>query len=39
MISLITPAYKGERFIEACVQLIEQQGSDSEYIIKDNCST
>jgi len=38
MISLITPAYNGERFIEACVQVVvEKQCSDVEYIIKDNC--
>jgi glycosyltransferase involved in cell wall biosynthesis len=39
MISVITPVYNGERFIEACIQVvIDQQCSDVEHIIMDGGS-
>jgi glycosyltransferase involved in cell wall biosynthesis len=40
MISIITPVYNGERFIEKCLQnVINQQCADLEHIIVDGCST
>ena len=39
MISVITPVYNGERFIEACIQVvIDQQCPDVEHIIVDGGS-
>ncbi|NJN88052.1 MAG: glycosyltransferase [Leptolyngbyaceae cyanobacterium SL_7_1] len=39
MISVITPVYNGERFIEACIRsVIGQDCSDIEHIIVDGCS-
>lgn len=40
MISVITPVYNGERFIESCIQVvIDQQCPDVEHIIVDGGST
>ncbi|NJR59648.1 MAG: glycosyltransferase [Cyanobacteria bacterium CRU_2_1] len=40
MISVITPVYNGERFIEACIKIvIEQNCPDVEHIIVDGGST
>jgi glycosyltransferase involved in cell wall biosynthesis len=40
MISIITPVYNGERFIEACIKVvIEQNCPDVEHIIVDGGST
>lgn len=40
MISIITPVYNGERFIEFCIKnVIEQNCTDVEHIIIDGCST
>jgi len=40
MISIITPVYNGERFIEFCIRnIIEQNCIDVEHIIVDGCST
>jgi glycosyltransferase involved in cell wall biosynthesis len=40
MISIITPVYKGERFIESCIKtVIEQNCSNVEHIIMDGGST
>lgn len=40
MISIITPVYNGERFIEACIKVvIEQNCTDLEHIIVDGGST
>jgi glycosyltransferase involved in cell wall biosynthesis len=39
MISIITPVYNGERFIEFCIKsVIEQNCTDVEHIIVDGCS-
>jgi glycosyltransferase involved in cell wall biosynthesis len=40
MLSIITPVYNGDRFIESCIQvIIDQQCSDLEHIIVDGGST
>jgi glycosyltransferase involved in cell wall biosynthesis len=40
MISVITPVYNGEKFIEFCIKnVIEQNCIDVEHIIIDGCST
>jgi len=40
MISIITPVYNGERFIESCIKnVIDQKCSDIEHIIVDGGST
>lgn len=40
MISIITPVYNGERFIDFCItNVIEQNCIDVEHIIVDGCST
>ncbi|MBF2000865.1 MAG: glycosyltransferase [Synechococcales cyanobacterium M58_A2018_015] len=40
MISVITPVYNGERFIEGCIQaVIKQNCPDVEHIIVDGCSS
>jgi glycosyltransferase involved in cell wall biosynthesis len=40
MISVITPVYNGEQFIEACIQvIIDQNCPDVEHIIVDGAST
>jgi glycosyltransferase involved in cell wall biosynthesis len=40
MISIVTPVYNGEKFIEACIQVVIAQGfPDSEHIIVDGKST
>lgn len=40
MISVITPVYNGERFIESCIQVvINQKCSDFEHIIVDGRSS
>ena len=40
MISIITPVYNGEKFIESCIKVvIEQNCSNAEHIIVDGGST
>ncbi len=40
MISVVTPVYNGERFIESCIKVvIDQNCLDVEHIIIDGCST
>ncbi len=40
MISVITPVYNGERFIESCIKVvIDQNCPEVEHIIVDGCST
>ena len=39
-LSIITPVYNGEKFIQACVEnVIEQKCPDIEHIILDGCSS
>jgi len=39
MISVITPVYNGERFIESCIKNVIDQASDAEHVIVDGSST
>jgi len=39
-VSVITPVYNGERYLEECIKsVLSQTYSDWEYLIYDNCST
>jgi glycosyltransferase involved in cell wall biosynthesis len=39
-VSILTPVYNGERYLEACIEsVLAQTYDDFEYVILDNCST
>jgi len=40
VVSVITPVYNGERYLEECIRsVLSQTYGDWEYLIYDNCST
>lgn len=40
LVSIVTPVYNGERYLEACIQSVRNQTYQNwEYIILNNCST